>query len=415
MRNVFDQYSTPENRLTHALATALDEDRKLLRSFIGWVCGSVPVGRLEVVEQQLPGAPELEEEENERGSLPDAWIQDGESWSLLIESKIASSLRNDQLYRHLRTAESRGFTDVTLMTIAITRPKRKLPERTKFREWSQVYEWLNNQASRSDWANRAAKYFEVAERKFSNEGYLREGSLTKFTGFPFGNGEVYNYLQAKRLLQLALDELRQREDLIDLGINLKADGRAAITGSQEDSVWDYVQLKGAPKIFTGYPHLTLSVERDRLVAAVTLPNEIQRRLRKRIIDLGYEGFHEVMAEIASNMSSNLHRYSGAAPILEARQRRYPSRGSVPTTDARLTFDLRTAVAGNGNRSKVKSQPQWLRATFDAFVNKRSNLQFAVGATFPYRTCKATAKRGILDGIAAAWTGCSPLLRTMGLP
>ena len=173
MRNVFDQYSTPENRLTHALATALDEDRKLLTSFIGWVCGRVPVGRLEIVEQQLPGEPEPEEDENERGSLPDAWIQDGESWSLLIESKIASSLRNDQLYRHLRTAESRGFTDVTLMTIAITRPKRKLPERTEFREWSQVYEWLNNQASGSDWANRAAKYFEVAEHKFSNEGYLR--------------------------------------------------------------------------------------------------------------------------------------------------------------------------------------------------------------------------------------------------
>ena len=239
--------------------------------------------------------------------------------------------------------------------------------------------------------------------------------MTKFTGFPFGNSEVYNYLQAKRLLQLALDELRQREDLIDLGINPKADGRAAITGSQEDSVWDYVQLKGAPKIFTEYPHLTLSVERDRLVAAVTLPNEIQRRLRKRIIDLGYEGFHEVMAEIASNMSSNLHRYSGAAPILEARQRRYPSRGSVPTTDARLTFDLRTAVACNSNGSKVKFQPQWLQATFDAFVNKRSNLQLAVGATFPYRTCKATAGRGILDGIAASWIGCSPLLRTMGLP
>ena len=415
MRNVFDQYSTPENRLTHALATALDEDRKLLTSFIGWVCGRVPVGRLEIVEQQLPGAPELDEDENERGSLPDAWIQDGESWSLLIESKIASPLRNDQLYRHLRTAESRGFTDVTLMTIAITRPKRKLPERTEFREWSQVYEWLNNQASRSDWANRAAKYFEVAERKFSNEGYLREGSLTKFTGFPFGNGEVYNYLQAKRLLQLALDELRQREDLIDLGMNPKAAGRAAITGSQGDSVWDYLQLKGAPETSTGYPHLTLSVERDRLVAVVILPDGIQRRLRKRIIDLGYEGFSEIMAEIASNMSSNLHRYSGAAPILEARQRRYPSRRSVPTTDAHLTFDLRTAVACNSNGSKVKFQPQWLQATFDAFVNKRSNLQLAVGATFPYRTCKATAGRGILDGIAASWIGCSPLLRTMGLP
>ena len=414
MRNVFDQYSTPENRLTHALVTALDEDRKLLRSFVRWVCGNVPAGGLEIVEQQLPGEPEPEEDENERGSLPDAWIQDGESWSLLIESKIASSLRNDQLRRHLRTAENRGFTDVALMAIAITRPKRELPERTTFKEWSQVYEWLDNQASRSDWANRAAKYFEVAERKLLNEGYLREGSLTKFTGFPFGNGEVYNYLQAKRLLKLALDELRQREDLVDLGVNPEAPRRVAITRSQEDEVWHYLQLKGAPETFTSYPHLTLSVQRDRLVAVVILPDKVQRRLYKKIIDLGYDGFSGVIAEIASNISSNLHRYSGAAPILEARQRRYPSRRSVPTVDAHLTFDLRTAFACNSNGSKVKSQPQWLRATFDAFVNKRANLQLAVGATFPYRTCKATAERGILDGIAASWIGCSPLLRTMGL-
>ena len=136
-----------------------------------------------------------------------------------------------------------------------------------------------------------------------------------------------------------MNELRQREDLIDLGMDPKAAGRPAITGSQEDSVWDYVQLKGAPETFTGYPHLTLSVQRDRLVAVVTLPNGIQRRLRKRIIDLGYEGFSGVMAEIASNISSNVHRYSGAAPILEVRQRRYPSQRSVPTTDAHLCFIL----------------------------------------------------------------------------
>ena len=36
MRNIFDQYSHPENRLTHALASCLAEDRKLLRRFVGW-------------------------------------------------------------------------------------------------------------------------------------------------------------------------------------------------------------------------------------------------------------------------------------------------------------------------------------------------------------------------------------------
>ena len=33
MRNLFDQYHQPENRLSHALAVCLHEDRTLLR---GW-------------------------------------------------------------------------------------------------------------------------------------------------------------------------------------------------------------------------------------------------------------------------------------------------------------------------------------------------------------------------------------------
>jgi hypothetical protein len=34
LRNIFDQYSLPENRVTHALMTAIDEDRSLLGTFL---------------------------------------------------------------------------------------------------------------------------------------------------------------------------------------------------------------------------------------------------------------------------------------------------------------------------------------------------------------------------------------------
>jgi hypothetical protein len=34
LRNVFDKYWQPENRVTHALMTALREDRKLLGRFL---------------------------------------------------------------------------------------------------------------------------------------------------------------------------------------------------------------------------------------------------------------------------------------------------------------------------------------------------------------------------------------------
>ncbi len=38
MRNVFDQYGQPENRLTHALATCLHEDRAFLGEFLDAAC-----------------------------------------------------------------------------------------------------------------------------------------------------------------------------------------------------------------------------------------------------------------------------------------------------------------------------------------------------------------------------------------
>ncbi len=94
MRNLFDQYNSPENRLTHALAVCLDEDRTMLGDFLGWVGVKPPVRatRLSVVEQSLPGdAPEAEVEAERKG-LPDIVIHDGETWCLLIESKVQAGL-----------------------------------------------------------------------------------------------------------------------------------------------------------------------------------------------------------------------------------------------------------------------------------------------------------------------------------
>lgn len=71
MRNVFDQYSQPENRLTHALGTVLHEDDAALRFFLDFIGITPPVGkRLVVHEQSLPGM-DLGTKERERLGLPD--------------------------------------------------------------------------------------------------------------------------------------------------------------------------------------------------------------------------------------------------------------------------------------------------------------------------------------------------------
>ena len=111
MRNIFDQYKQPENRLTHAVATALGNDRRLLHRFLVQIarCKTPIPKHPKIVEQRLPGDPPLEELEAERRGLPDVWIHDDGEWSLLIECKVASSVTRNQLDRHLRTAERRGF------------------------------------------------------------------------------------------------------------------------------------------------------------------------------------------------------------------------------------------------------------------------------------------------------------------
>jgi hypothetical protein len=144
LRNIFDQYSQPENRVTHALMTALEEDRKLLGLFLRELVGAkLPChpDKLTVLEQQYPGEEEPSEEELEPRGIPDGWIFDSEGWCVFIESKVIAKLRSDQIIRHRRTAERRGFNVITAVAITPRRPSI-LTADTVLLEWRNVYAWL---------------------------------------------------------------------------------------------------------------------------------------------------------------------------------------------------------------------------------------------------------------------------------
>jgi hypothetical protein len=215
LRNIFDQYSQPENRVTHALITALQQDRKLLGLFLRELVGvkaPSPPDKLTLLEQQYPGEEEPSEEELERRGIPDGWIFNNEGWCVFIESKVIDKLGADQINRHRRTAERRGFNQITAVAIAPLLPST-LPADTVLLEWRNVYAWLRQHASASAWAARAAEYLEIAEAKPIDNEQLVEGTLTMFSGFQFGRDHPFTYLEGKRVLGLAMDELRQRRDL----------------------------------------------------------------------------------------------------------------------------------------------------------------------------------------------------------
>jgi hypothetical protein len=213
MRSIFDQYETPENRLTHALGCCLERAPRLLRNFIRWATGKrkLPAGRLSILEQQVPGAPVAPAEDGESG-LPDLWIHDQGTWSLIVESKVKAKISAAQLRRHLKTAQRNGFTDATLLVLAPTIPAHRLPG-VIYHTWPEVYVWIRRQARESEWAACMADYMEVAEARMTADGYLGDKPLTEFDGIPFGPDHPYTYREAKRVLKLAMDELQNRPDL----------------------------------------------------------------------------------------------------------------------------------------------------------------------------------------------------------
>jgi hypothetical protein len=128
LRNIFDQYSQPENRITHALLTVVNEDRKLLGAFLRElvkVKAPTDAEKLSISEQQFPGEEEPITDETERRGIPDGWIFDDEGWCIFIETKVLAKLTADQLNRHYRTAERRGFDTVIGVAIA-PRPLRSV-------------------------------------------------------------------------------------------------------------------------------------------------------------------------------------------------------------------------------------------------------------------------------------------------
>jgi hypothetical protein len=417
MRNIFYQYSGAENRLTHALMTALDRDRTLLRAFLEQVAKTSPVqpkSAINISVQSIPGRPEELEGVSgvQRRGIPDAWLTSNEEWCLLIENKVQSQVDVDQLVRHRITANRLGFAEPQLLVLSVRSHRSALPKDIRLVDWPKLYLWLRSKADESRWAADVARYLELMEATLIEEGKLRSGTLTAFNGFPFDT-TPFTYLEAKRLIGLATDELRRCTALInDLGIAPDLPGRPSITGSQDGRVWDFLQLESArgKANFTGNPHLTLGVLPQQVEAMVTIPHKVDRAILKRLQGLGFQGFHRVVADVLGRMGLLMSSCAGAEPRMRAVQRRYPSQKAIPFVDATIDFDLRTAVDGS---HPVKLQPEWLAAVYAALVAKNSNFQVQIGVYFPYRTCTEVRNPAILDHIVSAWIACRPLLQAIG--
>ncbi len=419
MRNVFDQFQHDENRLTHALMSSLHEDSALMRRFIDWAIGEpAPKGQFTAVEQSLPGQEDDEDwtEEQPKRGLPDGWIYNDDGWALLIESKINCPFDAKQIGRHRATAQSRGFTPVHIVALVTELPVKSFDPDLKILRWTDLYTWLKAQPDDTGSGQRLYEYMDLLDAKLVAEGKLTEGTLTVFTGVPFHKEHSYSYLEAKRVLRLAMDKLRLREDLRrELGVDPNLSGRGAITGKDSSSIWDYLRLakSAEAKTHTEFPHLTLGLHREYMQAIVTLPNALRGKFRRNLLGKGPDAFVEIFSEILDEFHSSLSSVAGAVPWMEVIQRRYPAQRAEPFVDALLEFDLRSAFPAKDQAERSpKLQPQWLKSVSEALSDKNANLQLAAGVRFHYDRCPEARTPAILDHVAHAWLACAPLIDTL---
>jgi hypothetical protein len=411
MRNVFDQYEQPENRLSHGLAVCLHEDGVLVQAFLTWIGieHPIPGQTLMIVEQSLPGnAPRIDDEgEAERRGLPDIVIHDGSAWCLFIESKIKARLTGNQLRRQKSTLRRRGFERVECLVL--TKADVRVPRGAIARRWSELYQWLGQSSNRREWPDNLRSYLRAAEARLAHAEYLTEGTLTMFDGFSFSEDNPYTYLEAKRLLKLAMRELRKDRGLIALGMDRKGSGRGAITGRTGSSVWDFLPLVDRPRggVFTKYPHLTLSVHADRLEVAITIPNGVIGPVRRRLATLGHDDLISLNATILRRAKHLLAR--GASVWAYAEQRHFLGQRSAQIRDARLQFKLETSQPRGGTR--VKHQAEWIIGFGDLLRMKRSNIQFGYAITLPWGT-RGLDSRQSLRLVVESWKALKPLLEAM---
>jgi hypothetical protein len=407
MRNIFDQYSQPENKLTHALVSTLSRDKHLIPKFLRWCkISTIPSAKqIQLVEQQIPGT-QIMADDNSSG-LPDACFYNNDGWAVAVESKVQSSVSFHQLKRHFDTLARYGYENATVILISVNRPQQKLPSYVTCIEWQQIYRWFESIGANSSWGRTFIDYMQIFESKMLTQEYEIQGTITMFDGFHFDEKRPYTYHEGKRLIRLLGQELRKNKRLIHrLHIDSHGSGRPAITRGKNGHVWDFIPFKVSQKAlnFTDYPHITIGVAPDYVGADLTIPNGIKGGIKTKLNRLGFEEFKTIIKTVEKNLRPVVKKAPGTKPMMYLSQTHHKTRRSPSEIDARLDVDFRTLVQG----STLKYQPKWLETIYEVLTNKRTNIQFGIEVRFPY-SCSIIQSQKAIDIMVDAWIGLVPVL------
>lgn len=386
VRNIFDQYSQYENKLTHALISSLENDRDFLKKFLDFFV-KIKIdntNHLALHEQSLPFKISKQEE---RG-LPDALIIIDSKRVICLENKIEDKLTIDQLERHYKTILSNDDIE-TLEFIGVTFTPNQQDIQTKYWKhfsWKDLYSFLQNLKG-SFWVKELMQYMEVLERKMIDDKKLEDIQLTQFTGIPFNKENSFDEFEARRTLKLLMPELKRQKILDEeLDLNLSHLGRGKI--KKGESAWDIIPVKDPKEInFSNLIHFSIVIAEKSLDINFVIPDKLKGRYRTNLKKIGYETFRQKIWELINKIDKALEGHEGYYPSCDMVQRRYSSINARAVLDSNLKFNLRTAFPRSDEESSPCYQEQWLKSIFESLVNKgTANIQVSFQISFDYDEC-----------------------------
>jgi hypothetical protein len=233
-----------------------------------------------------------------------------------------------------------------------------------------------------------------------------------FQGIRFCEPGIYRTDEAKNLLTNLCDVLQHRSDLCQFGVDPNEPRRSRLTGKDQEHVWDFLPLRGDhPKQDAGQrPHLSVDLGFDGAWAFFTVPNSSRRQLTLTLQELELDGYSEIVKRCAAKLDPTVRRSQGATPVVRVLQRHYIGR-TTPVMDGQLIADLRTQNyldSGGFEHPSIKSNGEWIRASYHLMLAPEANLQFSIGVGFSYR-CEILKSPEATDLFVEVWLGLSELI------
>lgn len=390
IRNIFNQYSLLENKVTHALAHTFASEKVLLRKFLQWVTGQPP-GIHPVITVQ--------DREGEGDSVPDMTLED-ESTCLAVENKLyQNSINTNQLWEHWKRTEA---SERPTRGVLVISPDSEEPEHVRqirrkgamvyWHRWPDVHRWIKETTGVRGRHGRSlvgdfCEFLRVAEDQLHEKGV--NAMLTVFDGIHF-EGDERDGIQAPSLLR----HIRKFIEASDRMKQLFPGRKAELGRKQSGLYWTSIGLvpssngMGKDDPFNKHPHLTIEFEETAFLAFIVLPHAALTQYKQHVRQATLRDWQKLLMAIQEAV---IGLADGGPPtaFLKIQQRHWKVRRGSPITDGELQFSLDTLADSSMKvDGRAKTNPAWASMLPELIAaSKRVNTQLEIGLRYPYKECK----------------------------